>query len=652
MLRCLSAVCFVMVLAPWLKADDAGPVDRDAIQKGLTDLQAQITTLNDRPELQSRDGRRLVADVAVYAKAVEWALRHHEFPKPEYVKQTLAAIRSGLRRAEQLSKGTPAWVVAEGVTIRGYVSAVDQSIQPYALSLPAGVDPSASQRWPLYVHLHGRANDMNEVNFIAKHDDKPLAKNQTWIQLDVFGRGNNAYRWAGETDVLEAIADVSRRFRIDPQRVVLHGFSMGGAGAWHLGMHYPANWCSVGAGAGFVDFYKYQKQKEKLPPWQDATLGIYDTINYAENAFNVPTVTYGGENDPQLEAGRSMTETAVARGVDVKLLIGPGMGHKFDPESLKTFMEFHRENSEKGRPIGQARRRIRFTTQTLKYNRCDWVTIEEMDHLYQAASVDAQIGDDGNVVVKTQNVAILSLMREAGVYATIDGKTLPCYDAAEGLLPNVFYEKTLQGWHVLNYDESKAVGDNPHLHKRHNLQGPIDDAFMSSFVCVTGTATPQNTAHSDWVSFTLTRFQREFDQWMRAQPRMLTETQVDDDVIAGNHLILFGNPESNSVLKKVLPSLPVTWSDGQLTVAGTTYSTEDHGLSMIFPNPLNPSKYVVINSGHTFHDRDFRASNAWLFPRLGDIAVVKFSRTGHEFTEEIVYAENFNSGWRLPTASP
>ena len=43
---------------------------------------------------------------------------------------------------------------------------------------------------------------------------------------------------------------------------------------------------------------------------------------------------------------------------------------------------------------------------------------------------------------------------------------------------------------------------------------------------------------------------------------------------------------------------------------------------LIYPNPLNPKRYVVINSGHTFGDEDFRGTNALLYPRLGDYSVV------------------------------
>jgi dienelactone hydrolase len=60
-----------------------------------------------------------------------------------------------------------------------------------------------------------------------------------YIRLEVFGRGNNSFRWAGETDVFEAIASVRKRYNIDANRILLSGFSMGGAGSWQIGLHEP-----------------------------------------------------------------------------------------------------------------------------------------------------------------------------------------------------------------------------------------------------------------------------------------------------------------------------------------------------------------------------------------------------------------------------
>ncbi|MCC7424082.1 MAG: hypothetical protein IT428_27775 [Planctomycetaceae bacterium] len=211
----------------------------------------------------------------------------------------------------------------------------------------------------------------------------------------------------------------------------------------------------------------------------------------------------------------------------------------------------------------------------------------------------------------------------------------------------------------MDYNTSREFSSNPDLRKRRDLQGPIDDAFMGAFVCVRGTKEPWHAEQKEWSDWTLARFEREFDKWMRGKVPVIKDSDVpaieigkpgaNDDLLARN-LILFGDPGSNSVLKAIVDKLPIEWTkDGGLKVNGQTYDPKTHGVSLIYPNPLNPRRYVVINSGHTFHERDFKASNAWLFPRLGDIAVQKFSRNDDgSYKEETVWATNFNPGWRLP----
>lgn len=626
-------------------AKPASPEDAQRIQAKLDELDAALVPLKKNEKLD----RGLVADVEVYHKAAEWCLRHGEFYTPKYVDMCLKALDTGLARAGELATGKPSWANRPGLSIRGYYSKVDGSVQPYALCLPEGNKPNSADRHPLHVHLHGRGGTLNEVSFVAQFDGKPLPPDRPWVQLEIFGRTNNAYRWAGETDVFEAMADLRRSVRIDERRIVLRGFSMGGAGAWHLGLHHPSKWCSVGPGAGFVDFYKYQKVKEKLPAWQDRTLGIYDSIDYALNAFDVPVCTYGGELDEQLVASTEMVEAAKKLGVEIKLLIGPGVGHKFHPETEKEFMAFHIERSKEGRRQFPGLDHVRFTTRTLKYNECEWLTIEEMLEGDKPATVDAQITDDGVLKVKTENVAVLQIARDVAEKAIVDGNVLPLRDAAQGLLPGVYFDKGKSEWYVMDYDSSRAFAGNPDLRKRHNLQGPIDDAFMEPFVCVKGTGKPWSEEQHAWAGWNLARFEKEFDKWMRGKVPVVDDKDVDEETIAKKNLILFGDPGSNGVLKKVLNKLPIEWTEAGLQVNGESYDPKTHGVCLIYPNPLNPRRYVVVNSGHTIHEKDFMASNAWLFPKLGDVAVQKFSRNEDgSYKEETVWATNFNPGWRFP----
>ena len=670
-----------------------GPVSPDpavlaACETDLAALRRSLESLASRRELQSASGEALLADARVYEKAAAWMLRFGEFPKPGSIDQLRAVLAEGQRRVERLQAGQPDWHLRTGTSIRGYVSSIDGTHQPFAVTLPEGVDPSSSRRWPLHVVLHGRADDMNEVSFIARMDGRGpgVSKDERpreWIQLDVYGRGNNAYRWAGEADVFEALAAVRQRFRIDEDRVVLHGFSMGGAGAWHLGLHHPHVWCSVGAGAGFVDFYRYQKKDpdsaaDRRPFAQHETLSFYDAVPAALNLANVPFVTYGGEKDPQLLASTTMQQAAQQLNVPLKVIIGPEMGHAFDPASRREFMAFHEQASLTGRPRFGERTRIRFTSSTLKYNRCDWLAILEMQRIGIPAVVETEPAPNGVIRIKTQNIAVFTVAREIAEQLEIDGTLLDCRSAAGELLPEVWYRRTGNAWEVVDYQESRRLSRNPDVRKRPGLQGPIDDAFMSSFICVRGTAAPLHPAAAAWADEQLNRFREEFAKWMRGEARVVNDVDVTEDMIAQNHLILFGDPGSNRLLRTVLaaqagsqpptaePSstpvlppvdssvaqkLPFRWDREQISVGGQSWPAENHVLCLIFPNPFNKNKYFVLNTGHTFGEQDFRASNAWLFPRLGDVAVLSLDTPSPESPgKSIVWSDVFGADWQLRPA--
>ena len=67
---------------------------------------------------------------------------------------------------------------------------------------------------------------------------------------------------------------------------------------------------------------------------------------------------------------------------------------------------------------------------------------------------------------------------------------------------------------------------------------------------------------------------------------------------------------------------------------------------LIFPNPLNWKKYVVLNSGFTFREADY-LSNARQTPKLPDWAIVDTTvPPDGRFPGKIVRAGFFDEDWR------
>jgi hypothetical protein len=76
-------------------------------------------------------------------------------------------------------------------------------------------------------------------------------------------------------------------------------------------------------------------------------------------------------------------------------------------------------------------------------------------------------------------------------------------------------------------------------------------------------------------------------------------------------------------------------------VVSKTFNPQIHAPIFIFPNPLNPNRYVVINSSLTF--RDFIAdSNAHHAAKLPDWAIRALTTQG-----EIAEAGFFDEGWQV-----
>ena len=620
----------------------------DTIREKMRALAGRLDSLRG----QGADDARL-AEVEIYHKAAEWMLRYpEEVYSREYVGYAIDALEAGMARAGLLAEGRHPWTERKGRVLRAYRSRVDGSVQPYGLVIPASYDGRKPVR--LDVVLHGRNQRLTEVRFIANHSTgEPVPDGQDFIQLNIFGRTNNAYRWSGETDVFEALEAVERDYQVDPDRLVLRGFSMGGAGAFHIGLHHPDRWAAVEAGAGFTETIRYAKLPN-LPPHQRRALRIYDAVDYARNAVNVPLVGYGGENDAQLQAAVNVREALMREGfhftqdglnwktTDLRAIfpVGPNIGHKFHPKSKALSNRFI------GEALAQGRRppdRVQFVTYTTSYPKCYWVTVEGLDRHYERAQIDAERstgrGLAHSVTIKTRNVNRLRVAGLAnGARLSIDGQSI---GVTEGPAKQRFI-KADGRWQA--FKAVDPAGDS--LRKKHGLQGPIDDAFREAFLCVRPTGKPNHPAAHERALAVADLFGKEYPRWLRADVPFKKDTEVTPADIAGRHLVLFGDPGSNSLLARVAGRLPIRWTKEAIVVGDRSYSTEDHLLAMIYPNPLNPQRYVVVNSGHTFHEAEFRGTNAYLFPRLGDYSVLRF----HEGPDdpEVVEAGFFDEEWTLP----
>ena len=657
-----------------------------AIHQKITELKAATEQLQKMegftaspPLTRPQRGFQWNSMVDVFLKAADWTLRNNEFWQKDSGKQILAVLDEGLRRARDFPNFRKSLSKLGGRTLAcGYHSNVDGSTQPYVVSFPVDFGKDPKKKWRLDIVLHGRDNTLTEVKMLAAALRRGSVKpEQDFIQLEVYGRGNNAYRWAGETDVLDAfyaLSDLGRQLSgdaadslIDESRIVLRGFSMGGAGTWHLGLHLPDRWCVIGPGAGFTNTHGYIKNlPAELADYQEACLRIYDAVDYAENASMVPVVAYAGDKDPQQQAAINIENTLKPLGIPMTRLVGTGLAHQFPAEWQKKAQEAYAPFVKRG--SREEVNKVHFVTYTLSYPFCREFIIRELDRHYTRTVVDA-VSTEKGYEIKTANVRTLNLLvrpkhqTQSKLILHIDEQNLVLTRPKKPdpiFLESFELVKQAGKWQeVKNYKTSR---------KSWFSHGPIDDAFRAQFVCVRGTGTCWNPQVQVYTDAALNRFQREWELYFRGQLPIVTDKEFlaaaaarpvssEPGFLSGDlrykSLILFGDPASNPVIASLMagdrPDLPLRWDANEISMGGRKYSAKTHVPALIYPNPKWSSPYVVLNSGHTFHEADLQGTNALLYPRLGDFAILKPTPTAKDpASAEVVRAGLFDDDWKVP----
>ena len=271
-----------------------------------TDLEAGLKRLS--ASLDKLQGNDLLPDVQIFYDAVRYALTYNEFFRPEEIGRGKDLLRQGQERADQLLRGQSPWTTATGLIVRGYRSKIDKSVQPYGLVIPASFTAQQARRWRLDAWFHGRGETLSEVNFLYDRQRIPgeFTPTNTFV-LHLYGRYCNANKFAGEIDLFEALDAVKRAYPIDDDRIVVRGFSMGGAAAWQFATHYAGDWAAAAPGAGFSETPEflniYKNPADKPTWWEEKLWHLYNATDYAVNLAQLPDGGLQRRNRPADASG-------------------------------------------------------------------------------------------------------------------------------------------------------------------------------------------------------------------------------------------------------------------------------------------------------------------------------------------------------------
>ncbi|MFQ6078696.1 MAG: prolyl oligopeptidase family serine peptidase, partial [Thermodesulfobacteriota bacterium] len=456
-----------------------------------------------------------------------------------------------------------------------------------------------------------------------------------------YGRANTGDRGLGERDVFDVIEEMKHHYDIDPRRIYLTGFSMGGSGTWRLGLNNPDRFAAIAPGGGGTDYRIWRDESDlSLKPWARYLLESESPLWLAENALNLPVYCYHGARDRVVfpQHSRRMISALWQSGYDPIYDEYPEHGHGGFPPQLQEKMNrwFSQHQLD---PWPQ---KVIFNTYELGHNKAYWVKINTFLESGRPARIEAEVEnlkDEVRIKLKTDNVGSVSLDLSGPIFTAVKRLSLEVNGHLQRLSEHP-KEFTLtlsdRGVPMQKKAQPSKFSKNSLVH------GPIDDVFGDSFLFVYGTIgrdvlrTAANKAAAVATQQGITGC--DGGQIFHVIP----DTEVTTKEIADYHLILFGGPESNVLTARIINQLPVKIDAKGISVAGQRYAKKDVGLAMVYPNPLNPKRYILLfagNSSQALNDLD-------KLPRPQPDYVI-FNEATKQEGGKYLQAGFFDSNWEL-----
>jgi hypothetical protein len=101
----------------------------------------------------------------------------------------------------------------------------------------------------------------------------------------------------------------------------------------------------------------------------------------------------------------------------------------------------------------------------------------------------------------------------------------------------------------------------------------------------------------------LARFDRLYTRHYRAHRRIKADKEVNAADFATCNVILFGDPGSNRWIARIRRKLPICSTRQAVMLGATTFSVGEYFPTMVYPNPFNSHRYIVLNTGLTGRSR-------------------------------------------------
>ncbi len=457
--------------------------------------------------------------------------------------------------------------IITGQKEEGYYSDNDRSFQPFMSYVPeaAGTD---SKKLPLIIFLHGYSPFLNIINWAYLPSELvEFAEEEGFYVASPFGRSNTDFQSIGEQDVLTVIRKMKERYHIDEDRVILAGHSMGGMGAWTIGVHHPDMFAGLLVISGRGDYYYWQGiDAEDSPAYKRRLIDAEFAHALLRNLKNIPIFCAHGALDelvPVLE-GRHMMRAVSEVNADAIYIELEDGGHIIGDDT------FARSDVQKW--LLSCRRTVPlefdYVTWHSQYNRCHWLALGDMVPAEFPAKLSVKVVDD-RIVIDVSGARSVYLLKSK--------------------LPPV-----LDGLPVTIKGDARLVK----IEDEHNpllipvRRGPVKEAFLAPFVFISCAHPADAQGMAKFRSVV-----RDWHCYAKAYPRVAHVSGVQPEEFSRYNVFLFGEPESSAAIREVLAITPIKITEEEFIIGTKKFPRAGNGLWFVYRSPWNQGRLASVQCG-------------------------------------------------------
>ena len=128
---------------------------------------------------------------------------------------------------------------------KGSSTSVTNGVYHYLAYKPKPYDSLSSKKWPLLIYLHGRSASGTNLNSVRRYGVPFYMDRGMVLDAVVAPQCPSGKKWETGDWFTPFYNDILKKYNIDTTRIYLTGMSMGGFGAWSLGLKYPGRFAAI-----------------------------------------------------------------------------------------------------------------------------------------------------------------------------------------------------------------------------------------------------------------------------------------------------------------------------------------------------------------------------------------------------------------------